>query len=62
MCEMTLHTGCAGDRHKLYVDWFSHNGTKQQTVVEINIMDCDKPRILEILVNGRVVDCIVGKS
>ena len=50
--ELTIHTGTADDRNKINIEWFDHNGVKQKTVVEINMQYQDRPRTLEILVNG----------
>lgn len=55
MMEITIHTGSQGDRNVIHVDWFDHNNVKQRTDVEIRIQPQDKPRILEISVNGLVV-------
>jgi hypothetical protein len=53
--EVTLKTGCAGESHKCNVEWFDENSVDQLTVVEVNIRDQDKPRVLEVVVDGMLV-------
>ena len=53
--EVTSHTGCAGDSHKCNVDWFDENNVRQNTTAEVNIQKQDKPRTLEVLMNGVIV-------
>ena len=53
--EITLNTGCAGDSHKCNIDWFDENNVRRKTIVEVNIQPQDKPRTLEIIVNGVIV-------
>ncbi len=55
MSELTLHTGLQGDMNTIHLDWFDSNGCRQKTELEINVMNQDKPRTLEILINGVVV-------
>lgn len=55
MTEVTIHTGCQGDTHQCTFSWFDHNNVPQKTVVEVNIQAQDKPRTLEVIVNGVVV-------
>jgi hypothetical protein len=53
--NISLHTGCAGEQHTISVDWFDENNISKTTVVEINIQPQDKPRTLEVVVDGRVL-------
>ena len=50
--EITIHTGCQGDYNKINVDWLDHNGVHRKEVLEINIQPRDKPRTLELKLNG----------
>lgn len=50
--EITIHTGLAGDQNRIHVDWFDHNNNRQDTVIDVNVLVRDKPRTIEILVNG----------
>jgi hypothetical protein len=59
--EITLHTGCAGESHKCNVDWFDESSRPQKTVVEVNIQKQDKPRTLEVVVNGVVVAVVPSR-
>ena len=52
---MTIHTGLAGEKTKIHFDWFDHNNIRHETVVEVNVPWRDRPRGLEILVNGAKV-------
>ncbi len=52
MAEITIHTGCQGDRNLIHVAWFDENNVRQVTEVEVNILPQDKPRTLEIKVNS----------
>jgi hypothetical protein len=58
MTQLTWSTGCAGDELSLPVDWFNHNNVRQRTIVTIAIQRQDKPRQLEVRVNGVVVAVI----
>lgn len=55
MAEITLHTGLAGDRDKLNIDWFDHNNVQHKDVVDVIMEPYDKPRTLTIVINGKVV-------
>lgn len=52
MSEITIHTGSSGDTTVLHVSWFDENNVRQMTDVEIRIQDQDKPRTLELMLNG----------
>lgn len=56
--EITIHTGTQDDHNKINIDWFDHNNAKQKTVIEINVQSQDKPRTLELLING-VLFCLI---
>lgn len=57
MSELTIHTGSAGSLTIFHIAWFDENGVRQSTELEVIIQDRDKPRTLEIRVNGvRVVE------
>ncbi|HSH43090.1 MAG TPA: hypothetical protein VK973_13270 [Arenicellales bacterium] len=62
MTDITIHTGCAGDQNTICVDWFDHNNVRQQTVIQANIQEWDKPRTLNIAINGVVVGIIPSES
>lgn len=53
--EITLHTGCAGSSFTIHVDWFDHNNIRRTDHVQIRIADRDKPRTLQVLINGMIV-------
>lgn len=53
--ELTLHTGFMDERTIIHVDWYDHNNVRQKSEVEIRIQPQDKPRTLEIRVNGAVL-------
>ncbi len=50
--EITIHTGEQGTFNTIHVDWCDHNGVKQKTDIEVNVLPQDKPRTLEIVING----------
>lgn len=56
--EITLHTGSQGAHTTLHVDWFDEDGVGQVTDIDIIVQDQDKPRTLEIRINGAVVAVI----
>lgn len=56
--ELALRTGCAGSHDTIMIEWFDENGVKQETDLSIVIQDRDKPRTLEIRVDGAVVAVI----
>ncbi len=53
--EITIHTGCQGDYNKINVAWSDHNNVPQRTTVEVNVQQQDKPRTLEIQINGLII-------
>lgn len=57
MSEITLHTGCMGDEFVVNIDWHNHNNCTRNDKLEINILNLDKPRTLQILLNG----CGIGE-
>jgi hypothetical protein len=58
MSELTLHTGCQGDWDTINIDWFNENGVLKHTKLDIIIQEQDRPRTLEIRVNGVTVAVI----
>jgi hypothetical protein len=59
--EITLHTGCSGDCNTIHVDWFDENGIRQKTDIEVNVQNQDKPRQLEIILNGALLATVKRK-
>ena len=55
MNTLTLHTGCAGDSFDIQVEWFDHNNIRHSDHVAIRIAQRDKPRTLQVVVNGMIV-------
>ena len=55
MSELTVHTGGQGDATTIHVDWFDHNNVRQRTDLVIAIQCQDKPRTLEVKINGVVL-------
>jgi len=53
--EWTFHTGGQGQTDSIHIDWSDHNNVRQRTELQIVIRPQDKPRTLEIWVNGVVV-------
>ncbi len=39
----------------MHVDWFNHNNVHHTDHVEVRIADKDKPRTLQVLINGMIV-------
>lgn len=60
--ELTLHTGAQGHHDLIHLQWFDQNNVPQHTLVEFVILEQDKPRTLEIRVDGVTVATIVGKG
>lgn len=58
--DITVHTGCAGDKHLFRFSWFDHNNVVHNTHVEVNIAERDKPRTLEVFVDGSKVAVVSG--
>ena len=56
--ELTLHTGIMGEKTMIHVQWHDHNFVLQKADVEMRIQPQDKPRTLEIRVNGAVLAVI----
>jgi hypothetical protein len=44
-----------GDCNTIYIEWTDHNNVRQNTAMEVNVLPDDKPRTLEIKVNGVVL-------
>ena len=52
MDEITIHTGLAGERMTINIDWFNHNNNKRLDVLELMVGQNDKPRTLIVRLNG----------
>lgn len=50
--ELTLHTGDMGDCNTIYIEWSDENNIRYKDELNIVIREQDKPRILEIHLNG----------
>lgn len=62
MTQLTWTTGLSGDELKIIADWFNHNNVRQHTEVVIAIQRQDKPRQLEVRVNGAVLAVVPGRD
>lgn len=58
MCELTIHTGIQGDWNTINIDWSDENNVTQKTKIDIIVKDQDKPRTLEIRLNGVTIATI----
>lgn len=58
MTELTLHAGGTGESLTLNVDWTDHNNIFHCNTIVIRIPFQDKPRILEILIDGILAERI----
>lgn len=58
MCEITIHTGTQCDWNTINVAWFNENNVPQKTTLEIVVQEQDKPRTLEIRLNGAIIAII----
>lgn len=56
--ELSWHTGFPGELILLHVEWFDENGVDHRTDVEVGILERDKPRTLEVKINGVSVGVI----
>jgi len=50
--EITIHTGMMGDASKINIEWFNGNLETQHTEILAKVKNQDKPRVLEIYVDG----------
>jgi hypothetical protein len=62
MTELRWATGMEGDELMFNVDWFDHNNVRQYTEVVMAMQKQDKPRQLEVRVNGVIVAVVPGRS
>jgi hypothetical protein len=46
--NMSAQMGLQGDRLRIAVEWFDHNNVSHVTIVQVRILDCDKPRTLVV--------------
>ncbi len=59
--DISLHTGPMGDTQGLTVYWFDQNGVEQKTRIDVAILNCDKPRVLSVSIDGEIVKLIAPK-
>ena len=52
--EITLHTGCQIDAMRVNIDWHDENNIHRVVPIDIIIREQDKPRTMEILIDGVV--------
>jgi hypothetical protein len=52
MNELTVHAGSMGEELTLHIDWSDHDNIKQATTVKLEVLPIDKPRTLEISIDG----------
>lgn len=55
MNNLTVDLGCQGDSQTVTIHWFDHNNIHYMEVLEINVLDQDKPRTLTVTINERCV-------
>jgi hypothetical protein len=53
--QLTVHTGFIGDFTQIDVDWYDHDNVRMKDRVDILVEETDKPRTLNILINGNTV-------
>lgn len=61
MSELTIHTGGMGDVHKINIDCFDHNNIRRNSVLELIVPNQDKPRILQVWMNGILLCTLEGE-
>ena len=63
MAHITIHTGTQSDHTQIDISWFDENNVKQLTTIEVIVQEQDKPRRLELQVNGKLyaILCSGGK-
>ena len=59
--DRSLHIGQMGDGQNLTINWLDENGVTQKTDIKIEILACDKPRVLSVSVDGEIVKLVVPK-
>lgn len=55
MTHLKIYTGLQGEENLIEIDWFDHNGEHHTTTIQVNVLPQDKPRVLDILINGRLI-------
>ena len=50
--ELTIHTGLQGEHSTINLEWHDENNRVLKDEIIIIVKEQDKPRILEILING----------
>ena len=58
MSELTWHADGQGDELVINVDWNDHNNVRRATTVKVAVRRQDKPRQLEIVVDGVVLKVV----
>lgn len=59
--ELTLHTGVMGEKTVIHIEWPDHNCVGQKTDLEIVMQAQDKPRALEVRINGVVLAVVPSR-
>jgi hypothetical protein len=60
MTEITIHTGGMADCSTIYFDWFDENLNDLKTTVEMVVRNQDKPREMDLFVEGEPVAHFCG--
>lgn len=55
MSHISIHTGFAGDQTTIDIEWYDHDNVRHTTQIMVNIQAQDKPRTLEIEIEGKRV-------
>ncbi len=50
--ELAIKTGCINDSTTINIEWFDHNNVRQTNTLEIHVLNRDKPRAIEILIDN----------
>lgn len=59
--EITLHTGAMGSEWVINVDWMDEDAVPRHDQIELRVPNIDKPRRVELWVNGAKVGHLPGK-
>jgi len=57
MTQMIIYTGTPGDKTRIEMHWFDENNVPMRTLIDVEILDLDKPRTLRVKVNRHEVLC-----
>jgi hypothetical protein len=52
MSHIVLYAGIAGDENLIEVAFCDENGIEHRFPIEVNVLSQDKPRLVEVIVNG----------